>query len=151
MVWHGHQRKGLTVGVIQRSASRFRPIANSWPCGAFLLFVVAAALVLVGVPSGASAQSITTRTITIVSGNNQAGTVNAPLPAPLVVRVTQGGSPVTGATVAWSITSGSGTLAAPTSGTDASGQASNTLTPTGPTTQVTASVLGLAGPVTVTF
>src|SRR5262249_39813426 len=82
------------------------------------------------------------RVITIFSGNNQAGTIGAPLPAPLVVRVTQDGVPVSGQLVSWTISSGSGTLGSATSVTDSAGLASNTLTPTGPSTAVTASIPG---------
>src|SRR5207244_2937427 len=86
--------------------------------------------------------------IAIVAGNNQSGTIGTPLPAFLVVGVTQNGVPVSGVTVAWAVTAGSGTLAVATSVTNASGQASNGLTPTGPTTSVTAS---LPGGASVTF
>jgi outer membrane autotransporter protein len=77
--------------------------------------------------------------ISTVSGDNQTGVINAPLPSPLVVRVTTpSGSPIGGVPVAWRIASGSGTLAAAATPTDSNGEASNTLT-LGPTT----------GPVTV--
>jgi uncharacterized protein YhjY with autotransporter beta-barrel domain len=78
----------------------------------------------------------------MVSGNNQAGIINTPLPAPLVVSVTQNGVPVAGQTVTWTVSSGSGTLGAGTTVTDAGGRASNSLTPTGPSVAVTASIPG---------
>jgi outer membrane lipase/esterase len=80
--------------------------------------------------------------IAIVAGNNQAGTIGVPLPTSLVVSVTQNGVPAAGVTVTWAVTGGSGVLAVATSVTGANGQASNSLTPTGPTTAVTASVPG---------
>lgn len=80
--------------------------------------------------------------ITKVSGDNQAGTISAPLPAPLVVRVTQGvdNNPAPNQTVTW--TASGGTLVSPTSVTGANGQTSNSLTPTAPTCQATASTVG---------
>ena len=103
--------------------------------------------VTASVPGGASvtfteSASAAQLAIAIVSGNNQAGTIGVPLPASLVVSVTQNGIPVSGQIVTWNVSSGSGTLGAATSVTNASGQASNTLTPAGPTTGVTASVPG---------
>jgi hypothetical protein len=105
---------------------------------------VAVALILAGAPTRAAAQ--VAFSISIVSGNNQVGTINSPLPAPLVVRVTTIPStvplPAANVTVTWTVTSGSGVLATSTSVTNANGEASNTLTPTGPTTGVRASVPG---------
>ncbi len=67
------------------------------------------------------------RTIAIVSGNNQSGNPNSTLPAPLVVSVLNSGNPATGTTINWLVTSGTATLASATSVVDASGHASNTL------------------------
>jgi uncharacterized protein with beta-barrel porin domain len=91
-----------------------------------------------------------TLAIAIGSGNNQAGTINTPLPAPLVVSVTQNGVPVAGQTVTWTISSGSGTLGSGTAVTNAGGLASNTLTPTGPSVAVTASIPGASVTFTAT-
>jgi outer membrane autotransporter protein len=81
--------------------------------------------------------------LVIASGNNQTGVINALLPNPLVVRVQdQNGSPLSGAAVTWSATSGS--LSAASTTTTSDGQASVTLTlgaTPGPVT-VTASVSG---------
>ncbi|HEX6039299.1 Ig-like domain-containing protein, partial [Longimicrobium sp.] len=61
-----------------------------------------------------------------VSGDLQRDTVTDELPAALVVRVTdQGGDPLPGQTVTWSVTAGGGTLFAATSQTNAAGEASN--------------------------
>ena len=119
--------------VIPRSASWARDVRR----GALLASaVVAAVLGSVAVPSSASAQSMS-----IVSGNNQVGTINTPLPEPLRVRVTSpNGVALVGGTVFWSVTSGSGVLASATSTIDAAGVATNTLTPTGPTTVVKATI-----------
>ena len=65
---------------------------------------------------------------TIVSGNNQALTPGQPSQPLIVKLVTAQGQPVSGAVVQWSVTGQTGTLAAPTTPTDASGQAQNTLT-----------------------
>ncbi|MBS0214055.1 MAG: autotransporter domain-containing protein [Proteobacteria bacterium] len=67
-------------------------------------------------------------TIAIVSGNNQTGTPNNALPAPLVVSVLNNGSAAAGVTVNWAVTSGSATLGSATSVTAANGQATNTVT-----------------------
>ncbi|MBS0193064.1 MAG: autotransporter domain-containing protein [Proteobacteria bacterium] len=67
-------------------------------------------------------------TIAIVGGNNQTGTPNSALPAPLVVSVLNNGSAAAGVTVNWAVTSGSATLGSATSITAANGQATNTVT-----------------------
>ena len=67
-------------------------------------------------------------TVTLVSGNNQTGAVASPLPAPLVVQVTDAeGNPVSGVTVHWAAIGG-GSVSSPTSVTDANGDASMTAT-----------------------
>ena len=72
-------------------------------------------------PDGAGRPSA----LTASSGNGQIGTVGMPLPAPIVVRVTDPtGTPVVGATVAWSVASGGGTVSPTSASTDASGLAS---------------------------
>jgi hypothetical protein len=79
------------------------------------------------------------------SGDAQQGTMSSLLGAPLVVTVTNAaGSPVSGATVAWSAAPGNGILSASTSSTDASGHASVrwSLDSTFMATSVTASITG---------
>ncbi len=83
----------------------------------------------IGTPVGFSETAIsgTASTIVSVSGDGQNGRVLTALGAPLVVKVTDdGGNPVSGATVAWTATNG--TLASPTTTTDATGASSNTMT-----------------------
>lgn len=85
--------------------------------------------------------------IQIASGNNQTGVINAALPAPLEVKITQNGSSgIAAVPIAWQVTSGSGVLGKkdPTP-TDANGLASNTLTLGNSAAQivVTASALGV--------
>src|SRR5262249_156076 len=120
------------------------------PCVALRTpIAVAVAPTLAAAPARAAAQ--VAPSISIVSGNNQMGMINSPLPVPLVVRVTIPSTvpiPVVGVTVTWAVTSGSGVLGTSTSVTNANGEASNTLTPIGLTTGVTASVPGGAS---VTF
>lgn len=68
--------------------------------------------------------------IVVVSGDAQSGASGAPLAAPLVVRVTDNAGVATpGITVHWQLYSGSGTLSAATSVTDANGLASITFSP----------------------
>ena len=99
-------------------------------------------------------------TLSITGGNNQAGTVGEVLPSPLVVRVgDQTGKPLAGATVAWTVTSGSGTVDHASSSTGSDGTAgarwtlgtqagANTLTAaTGALTPVSFEATGAAGPV----
>jgi hypothetical protein len=76
--------------------------------------------------------------VAIVSGDNQSAPVNSPLPAPLVVKVTdQVGNAVVGTSV--NFTAGTGTITGSPATTDANGNASATYT-TGAT----------PGPVTIT-
>lgn len=66
--------------------------------------------------------------ISIVSGNNQTGVINAKLANPFVVSVTQGGAKAPpGTPVTWQIASGGGTLSPCTTQTDGNGQASCSL------------------------
>ena len=62
--------------------------------------------------------------IQMVSGDDQWATVGSSLPNPFVVEVLDSdGRPVGGRTVSWSVVEGSGTLSAPTSVTNAQGEA----------------------------
>jgi uncharacterized protein (TIGR03437 family) len=108
--------------------------------------------------------NITISALQKAAGDNQDAAQNTAFAQPLVVQVnTPAGQPASGITVQWAVTSGSVTLGAATSATNAQGQASNTVQ-AGPTTGpavVTASVAGfsvafnltvrLPGPANVTF
>ncbi|PMB04903.1 Ig domain-containing protein group 1 domain-containing protein [Fischerella thermalis CCMEE 5273] len=68
-------------------------------------------------------------TITKVSGDNQTGATGATLPNPLVVQVKDSaGNPQSGVTVNFAVTSGGGSVSPASAVTNASGQASTTLT-----------------------
>ena len=85
-------------------------------------------------------------TLTIVSGDEQEGTVGKLLAKPFVVSVLdQNGAAFAGAVVTFSVTAGGGTLSPTTATTDANGQARSTLTlGSDPgTNTVTATVEGL--------
>jgi uncharacterized protein (TIGR03437 family) len=75
----------------------------------------------------------------VVSGSGQEAVEGAPFTAPLIVQVNDNALLVQGATVNYAVTSGSATLSAPTSGTNAEGQA-----------QVTATAGATPGPVVIT-
>jgi adhesin/invasin len=67
-------------------------------------------------------------TLRLESGDDQLQVPGVGLPDPLVVQVfDEGGNPVSGATVAWSVQAGEGTVA-PSTTTDNSGLASTTWT-----------------------
>ena len=71
----------------------------------------------------------TGRVMTIVSGDAQSAAVSTALASPLVVRLTdQFSNPVAGATVTWARVSGAGSVSAPTTTTNASGQTQITYT-----------------------
>ncbi|MFB2773263.1 N,N-dimethylformamidase beta subunit family domain-containing protein [Pelatocladus sp. BLCC-F211] len=68
-------------------------------------------------------------TITKVSGDNQTGATGATLPNPLVVQVKDSaGNPQSGVTVNFAVTAGGGSVSPTSAVTNASGQASTTLT-----------------------
>ena len=68
-------------------------------------------------------------TISLATGNNQAGVAGSTLGSPFVVTAKNaGGTPVAGLAVTFTVTSGGGTLSASTVPTDAQGQAQSTLT-----------------------
>ena len=74
-------------------------------------------------------------TLTILSGNNQNGTVGVPLPAQLRAQLNDPmGTPVSGATVVWDVPSGAGAISGATSSSDGSGSVWANFTPqtTGP-------------------
>ena len=83
--------------------------------------------------------------LSITGGNSQSGSAGSTLPAPLKVIVNgRGGAGVAGATVNFSVTSGSATLGALSATTDATGLAQATVTfgPGAGTVVVTASIPG---------
>src|SRR6266508_6101600 len=81
---------------------------GEWSAGKKRSVLIAAALFgLVVTTESADAQCYGGTAITIVSGNNQTGAPNAPLPQPLVVSCDS-------TVVSWAIVSGSGTLGATT-------------------------------------
>jgi uncharacterized protein YhjY with autotransporter beta-barrel domain len=106
----------------------------AWSSGrARSAFVAASLLGLLVMAESASAQCYGGAiSISAVSGNNQTGALNTPLPSPLVVQVTEeaaaGRIPCPGVGVVWAVTSGSGTLAVSQNATDSKGEASNRLT-----------------------
>lgn len=70
-----------------------------------------------------------TFTITKAGGDNQTGTAGTTLPNPLVVQINDpSGNPQAGVTVDFAVTSGSGSVSPASAVTNASGQASTTLT-----------------------
>jgi len=92
-------------------------------------------------------QPVSAPKIAIVSGNNQTGSPNQPLPAPLTVRVTDSsGKALAGELVSFAITGGSANLAQPAQVlTDSTGSASAMVTmgPGGGPANVTATALGM--------
>ena len=68
-----------------------------------------------------------TRTLGIVSGDNQTGAPNAPLATPLTVLAQDNGANAAGITILWSANNGA-TLSAPSTVTGGTGQASVTIT-----------------------
>ena len=80
---------------------------------------------LTGSPVTFSADAVTPSAVAVTAGNNQMARVDQPLASPVEVRVTAGdGSPVPGATVTWSVTSGSGSLSSMSTVTDDDGRTS---------------------------
>jgi Domain of unknown function (DUF4082)/Bacterial Ig-like domain (group 1) len=73
--------------------------------------------------------AVAVSTITKVSGDNQTGAAGTTLPNPLVVQVkNSAGNPQSGVTVNFAVTSGGGSVSPASAVTNASGQASTTLT-----------------------
>lgn len=68
------------------------------------------------------------RTLTKVSGDNQTGSSGTPLPADFVVRLDQEGLPLADREILWRVTSGTGTVSATFSVTNAAGNAATRLT-----------------------
>lgn len=76
-----------------------------------------------------AAPAPTPSTLTRISGDSQATLTGAQLGAPLTIRVNgSDGQPFQGATVTWTVTSGTATLGSPTATSDAQGLATTTVT-----------------------
>jgi plastocyanin len=80
-------------------------------------------------------------------GDNQAGRTGAQLASALRVKVTNGGQPVAGTTITWTVVSGGGSVNPASGATDASGIASTTVTlgSTAGTMTIRASASGVSG------
>lgn len=117
-------------------ASSIRPFA-------FALFT---AVLLAGCDSTENGQT-PSEGIAAAGGAGQSAAPGATLPTMLRVRVTQGGSPVQGQQVTWSVTAGGGSVDPAQSTTDASGHASTewTLGPNAGQNTVQASAAGVTG------
>ena len=94
---------------------------------------IAAALAILAAACGGSTEpsgsSNGASQIQIVSGNGQVQLVGQALPSPLVVKVINGsGTAVQGATVTFTVASGSATVSPASTSTDATGQAKTTVT-----------------------
>ena len=104
--------------------------------------------------TGVVSVMLVARNIAMQSGDAQKGVVSKALAQPLVVKVTAGdGVPVAGATVAFAVATGAGSVAGASATTDAGGLASTiwTLGPGAGTQTVSASASGLLGsPITFT-
>lgn len=110
-----------------RGCRLMRPSPGRRRSPALLPAMALVTLSIVVMTSSVRAQALPS--IVIVSGNNQTGVINTPLPSPLVVRVESGSTRVGQALVTWQVVSGSGTLSSGTATfTDSNGLASNALT-----------------------
>lgn len=76
--------------------------------------------------------TISAPTLQIVSGDGQAGAAYNPGTAPLLVQLTNNGTPVPNQTVTWSVISGQATLVAATTQTGSTGRSANQFTYAGP-------------------
>lgn len=87
------------------------------------------------------------RRLSTVSGTPQEGFVGAALTDPLVVRVAEGQTPISGVGIEWQITSGGGSVSPATSTTDADGTAQTSFTLGGSAGMhtATATAAGIAG------
>jgi adhesin/invasin len=123
--------------------------ATKWTLGATVGTNTAQAIVS-GVGQAeftATAAAGTASEIRVVSGNNQTGQAGGSLAAPLVVQVLDdGGNPVGGVAVTWTVASGGGSVSPASAATGADGQASTawTLGPSIGTQRVQASAPGAA-------
>jgi plastocyanin len=80
---------------------------------------------LSGSPVTFTASAVTPSAVTVTAGDNQMARLSQPLASPVEVRVTASdGGPVPGATVSWSVTTGSGSLSSTSTTTDSDGRTS---------------------------
>ena len=94
----------------------------------------------------ATAEALVATTVVRISGNNQSAIVSTALSAPFVVEVRdQNGDGLSGITVAFAVTAGSGSLSSASVTTGSNGRASSTLTlgSSAGTNTVTATVSGI--------
>lgn len=115
------------------------------------MMLAAAVGALAACDSGGGTDPVIAESIAVASGDNQSGTVGAPLPQQLEVRILgSDDQPFPGEPVTWEVTSGAGTVS-PTSGTtNANGIAATTFT-LGPVTGTqTARATSSLGAVTFT-
>lgn len=99
-----------------------RPLASRWS------LLIAGPILLALAACGDSSAPLVPAQVTIVGGDDQSVQVGQGAPSPLQVRVvTQGGAPVPGEQVVWTVTQGSAELDPDTSGTDANGVATTTV------------------------
>lgn len=90
-----------------------------------LIGLVCLAAAISGCSSDNTVSPLPPARMTIVAGDGQTAIAGQPLPIPLTVSlVTAAGDPVVGETVTWTIISGTGTLSATSTTTDAVGHAS---------------------------
>lgn len=94
------------------------------PARRLVPFLLPALLTFCGGGDGPTNHAPVPTVIQMVGGNDQSATVGTSLTSPFVIELLDaGGRAVGGATVAWTVVEGNGTLAAPTSVTNASGEA----------------------------
>jgi|SRR5687767_1022812 len=118
----------------------FRPIRMA---AAATLLALASCLDINDLPEGLSV-------LTIIAGNNQNIPAGSNASSLLIVRaLDQTGTPMAGVVVNWTIVQGGGTLGAPTSVTDITGEAA--VTYAAPATTGTVFVRALAQDLSVTF
>lgn len=111
--------------------------------GCFLL----ASLAVTAACGGDSTVEVTDPALSIASGDGQSHTVAEALANPLVVQVLQGGSPVSGVTITWSVQSGGGSVDPGSATTGGDGRASTawTLGPNPGANTARASASGVTG------
>jgi hypothetical protein len=139
---------GATAPVVSDANGRASTSLTLGPTVGSYQFEAASGTLTVGTATETATQA-PAASVTVSGGNFQSVTPAAALPQPLAAKVVDRfGSPVSGATVQWSIASGSGTLGATSSTTNAAGVATVTYkvgTTVGVET-VRASLAGVAAP-----
>src|SRR5664279_4152713 len=120
--------------------------SRTFTVAAAALMIAAASLVALSCSDSTKVSHGPPAAFAIVSGDAQFGVINAALPHPFVVKVTDADTvPIEGLTITWAL-AGQGALDAPSSVTDHSGQAKATLTlgATAGTSTVIATTTGLS-------